>query len=174
MQPLRREVVDERPRPRVGHHAPDFSFEHHRLVQPAGDRHVQQLIVGNAAPQEEGQPRRQLEIADAIRRVRRDAGRIRLDAEEEVGAHQHARQGHLDAGVEAALGVALLVERQRAAKVGIGHRPPVRPLRQRRQDLPRGALVLAPNRPDCAPKIRRRLGVSPGPFAPYGPTIEIE
>ena len=102
MQPLRGEVVDERPRSRVGQHAPDLPLEDRRLVQLAGDRHVQQLIVRNAAPQEEREPRRQLEIADAIRRVRRDAGRIGLESEEEVRAHQHARQRHLDAGVEAA------------------------------------------------------------------------
>ena len=49
----------------------------------SGNRHVQQLVVRNAAPQEERQPRRQLEVADAIRRVRR--GRRRDPARRGTG-----------------------------------------------------------------------------------------
>ena len=41
------------------------------LLQRLLHREVEQLVVGNAAPQEERQPRRQIEIADAIRRIRR-------------------------------------------------------------------------------------------------------
>ncbi len=41
--------------------------EHSRILQPAPFRQVEQLVVGNAAPQEEREPRRELEIADADR-----------------------------------------------------------------------------------------------------------
>ena len=44
-----------------------------RILQPARDRRVEQLVVRDAAPQEERQPRRELEIADAVG----DAGRQR-------------------------------------------------------------------------------------------------
>ena len=44
--------------------------EHARLTQPAARREIEQLVVRDAAPQEERQPRRELEIADAIGRCR--------------------------------------------------------------------------------------------------------
>ena len=56
----------------------------------------------------------------------------------------------------------------------LGDRPPIGPAHQRR----RGSVWRsAPPRPRLAgsqTKIRRRLGVSPGPFASYGPMIETE
>ena len=53
---------------------------------------VEQFVVRNAAPEEERQPRRELEIADAIGGVRRDAGRVLFDAEQELRAHQDGAQ----------------------------------------------------------------------------------
>ena len=55
-----------------------------------------QLVVGNAAPQEERQTRGQLEIGQAERRARRDAGRLALESEQELRIDQHAR--HARAG----------------------------------------------------------------------------
>ena len=40
--------------------------QHRGILQLAFFRQVQQLVVGNAAPQEEGKPRGQFEIADAV------------------------------------------------------------------------------------------------------------
>ena len=101
----------------------------------ARDRHVQQLVVGNAAPQEERQARGQLHVADAIRRLRRRARRVALDAEQELGAREHRAQRHLDAGVEVrALARASLVEAHRRLDVGGGHRPAERAAGERGDD----------------------------------------
>ena len=124
-------LVDQRSRARVGQHPPHLPLEHRRLVQLAARRHVEQLVVRDAAPEEERQPRRQLEIADAIRRVRRDAGRILLDAEQELRAHQHGGQRHLDAASKSSVRARLPIELERPVQVGVGHRPPVGPPHQR-------------------------------------------
>ena len=73
IQPLRREVVDERRRrPAVGEHPADFLFEDFRLRQLAAFGKIEQPLVGDAAPQEEREPRRDLEVAHPI--GRRPAG----------------------------------------------------------------------------------------------------
>ncbi len=78
---------------------------------------VEQFVVGNAAPQEERQPRGQLEVADAIGRARRDARRILLDAEQELAADQHRAQRRLDARRRSPPSCArLAIERQRLAR----------------------------------------------------------
>ena len=108
--------------------------------------HVEQLVVRNAAPQEERQPRRQLEIADAIRRVRRDA---RPDPARRgtgtAGLTSTRRQRHLDARVEVAVRARLPIERERALQIGVGHRPPIGPPHQRRREsVLRGRVFLVP------------------------------
>ena len=97
----------------------------------------QQLVVRNAAPEEERQPRRELEIADAVGAARRDAGRLALDAEEEL----RARPGCAAAPISMPR-----VERRRprgparrtsssACRSSSVDRPPIGAPRQRRQDL---------------------------------------
>ena len=66
------EVRDQRVRPRVGEHAPHLLLEHASAAQPPLRRDGDQLVVRNAAPQEERQPRRELEIGDAVRPARRE------------------------------------------------------------------------------------------------------
>ena len=61
-QPLAREVVDERARPRIGEHAAHLLLEHRRPAQPALCGCIEQLIVGDRAPEEERQPRGELEV----------------------------------------------------------------------------------------------------------------
>ena len=80
-QPLLGEVVHEGGRPRIREHPAHLAVEHPGLAQPAPNRGVEQFFVGNAAPQEERQARRQLEIADRIHVAGRRAGRIALDPE---------------------------------------------------------------------------------------------
>ena len=55
-EPLVGEVGDQRPRLRVGQHPARLLLEHGRLVQLAVDRQLQQLVVRNRRPQEEGEP----------------------------------------------------------------------------------------------------------------------
>ena len=106
-QPLAGEVVHERPRLRVRQHPPHLLLEHRRLAQLALRGERQQLVVRNAAPQEERQPRRQLEIGDARRRRRRRG----LGAEQELRVRQDQAQAVLDAGFERALLPAASIER---------------------------------------------------------------
>ena len=159
VQPLRGEVVHERARPRVGEHPPRLPLEHGRLVEFAGNRHAQQLIVRNAAPEKERQPRRQLEIAHAIRCVGRHAGRIGFEPEDEMRAHQHARHRQFDAGVEAARperrrgagpesrgGAPFLKKRDRPAQVRVRHGSSVGALHQRAEDLSRRAIFFRARR----------------------------
>ena len=60
VEPLAREARDERPRTLVGEHTARLLLQHRRVAQPAGRGELEQLVVGDAAPQEEGQPGRQL------------------------------------------------------------------------------------------------------------------
>ena len=70
------------------------------LPQLAPGRQGEQLVVGHAAPEEVRQPRGQLVLADLVARPGRDAGRVELDAEQEVGPDQHAFESDADAVLE--------------------------------------------------------------------------
>ena len=177
VEPLLGEVVDQRARAAVGQHPLHLRLEHRRIAEGAVDGAVEQLVVRDAAPQEERQARGQLQVADAVGRAGRGVRRIALDAEEELGADEQPLEGALDAPVEAALGAALLVERQQQVEVGPGHRSAVGAAGQGREDLARARLGRGSRR--CRGrqlKMRSRLGVSPAPSTPYGPlsdTVEI-
>src|SRR4030095_8681153 len=81
------------------------------------------------------------------------AGRILLDAEEELRAHQHAFQRSLDTEVEVAFGAAGFVEASRAAEIVGGDVATIRAPQQRRQDAIRapGFLVGADGSADEHP-----------------------
>ena len=65
IQPLRREIVDQRVgRARVGQHPAHFLLEHRTDRKLSALRQPEQPIVRDAAPQEERQPRSQVEIAE--------------------------------------------------------------------------------------------------------------
>src|SRR5687768_12163301 len=53
-EPLAGEAADERVSLRVGEHAPDLPFEDRRVAQRAARRYLEQLLVRNTAPEEEG------------------------------------------------------------------------------------------------------------------------
>ena len=84
VQPLAGEVVDERVGTRIGEHAPDLTLQLLGPAQPSCGRGVQQVVVRDAAPEEERQPRRQLEVAEAVNGSGLDPGGIALDAEDEL------------------------------------------------------------------------------------------
>ena len=123
---------------------------------------VEQLVVGNAAPQEERQPRRQLDVADADRpRRARRVGRIALDAEHELRAREDALQRQPGcrsrscrrAGPPRRTPAAAACPRRSPdgdTRAGPGSTGSARRTGPRRRD---GGL-------DGTPKIRRRLGVS--------------
>ena len=96
---------------------------------------VEQLVVGNAAPEEERQPRRQLEIADPDATPAAAAGGSRSTRNRNSGLTSTPLERALDARLEAAVGAARLVERQQRLQIRRRDRPPVGAPRQRRQDL---------------------------------------
>ena len=81
-----------------------------------------ELVVRDAAPQEERQPRRELEIADPIYRARLGARRIVLDAEQEFWIDQQPLERPLQTRLEITLGVAAarVVERRQPVDIGVG------------------------------------------------------
>ena len=92
---------------------------------------LQQLIVGNAAPQKERQPRRELEIADPVDGSRGHVVRIALDAEDELRAGQHPLKGDLDALFEVSVAPAHLVELEQPVDIRRSRHAAIRAARKR-------------------------------------------
>ena len=116
LQPLAEEVVHQRgARARIGEHAPHLLIEDaaHRCSLPA-NRQIEQLIVGNAAPEKERQTRRELDIGQTIGGARRHRVGIGFDAEQEIRADQQPLERRANAAVEAAVGTRAS-DRSRAA-----------------------------------------------------------
>ena len=93
-------LVDQRLGSRIGQHSLDLLLQHDGIFQLALAGERQQLLVGNAAPQEERQPRSQREIVQPIRRVRRKVRRIGFEAEQELRARQNELQRRFDSAIE--------------------------------------------------------------------------
>ena len=105
-----------------------------RIPQLRLRRQRQQLVVGDAAPEEERQPRRQVDVVQLKRRAGSDAGRRPLEAKHELGMDQDELQREPDAGVEAAARVAVLVGAPDFVERRLRDRPAECPARQRRQN----------------------------------------
>ena len=91
-------------------------------MQLAAGRDFQQLVVRQAAPQEERQARGQRQVVDAVDGARREVARRLVGAEQEVRVRQHGGERAADAGVEVAFGAAGFVEAHQARHVVVGHR----------------------------------------------------
>src|SRR5689334_6375624 len=63
-EPLAEEALDERGCTPIGQHATYLPLERGRISQSTLHRDVQQLLVRDAAPQEEGQPGGEFEVAN--------------------------------------------------------------------------------------------------------------
>ena len=100
VEPLLGEVRDERLRARICEHATDFAVQKFRLPEIPARCGIEQRVIRDAAPEEERQTRGKLEVADAIRRLRRQTVRIALGAEKKLATHEHRTERGLDAGVE--------------------------------------------------------------------------
>ena len=66
LQPLGWEIVAKPTRSPIIQHPVNLCAEHFRITQLAGLGKVEQRVVRNAAPEEQGQSRGQLEITDAL------------------------------------------------------------------------------------------------------------
>ncbi len=93
------------------------------IMQLVGGGELDQLQVGDAAPQEERQARRQFQIADPVGGARRRLGRLDLGAVDEIRIGQQALDHRFDAGVElAALLTSAAVEGGHRLDVGVAGR----------------------------------------------------
>ena len=142
LEPLPGKVAREVEGARIGEQPAGLPLQLVRTAQLAANRRIEQLVVGNAAPEEERQPRRQLQVADAVR-ARSDLVRVQLHAEEELGIDEHGAQGLLDAVIEAARGTPFAVEGQRSLDVLGGDRPAVGATHQGGENLPCASLFIA-------------------------------
>src|SRR5439155_9645099 len=97
----------------------------------------------------------------------REAGRIGLEAIEELGVHEHARERTLNARLEAGRTTGSPIEAQQRRHVVSRQRPPVGPASQSGQDLRRARLLLLTARrvTDKEGPSARRLG---GPLSVVG------
>ena len=143
LQPLSDEIVHEPRRPPVGQHAAHLLREHGWILQLAARGDVEELVIGDALPEEERQPRGQLQIAQPIGGPWRGGGRLAFDAEQELRQRQQRFQGALDARIEVALAAAFPVDVEQRLDIALRHGPPVRAPRQRADDLPRARLFVS-------------------------------
>ena len=136
IQPLAPEILDERLRARIVEHPRHLPVDLVRVVQPPLRGQRNQLLVGRAAPEEERQPRGQVDVPDAVRRTGHGIRGVVLDAEQELGRYQQGLERPADPFLEAAaLPVAVVVGSEQRLNVAVRHRPPVRLPRERPQDL---------------------------------------
>ena len=69
VQPLTAEVADEGIGLRVGNHPAHFTLEHRRIAKLTLHRQIHQRIVRDAAPEEERQSRRKLDVGHVLQRA---------------------------------------------------------------------------------------------------------
>src|SRR5262249_28384667 len=143
LQPLAGEVFDQRLGATIRKHPANLLLEHFGTPQAAALSQIEQHLVWNAAPEEEGQTRGELEIRRGVRLGSRDGGGLPLDAEQEVRADEHLLKRELNARLEAAfppaLGVDVLQIAELAGRQGVTERT----ASQRRQDFRRTRALVA-------------------------------
>ena len=116
---------------------------HHGLVgELAALRDRKQLVVWDAAPHEEREPRGELEVSDPVYAARIGSRRIVFRAEDEIRRHQDLLQRQSHAGFEAATLRAHLIERGELRHVLVRHRPPIGTVSESREDLVRAGLLV--------------------------------
>src|SRR5207247_8956332 len=82
----------------------DLLGQHAGILELAGRREVEQLVVRNAAPEEEGQPRSQLEVAQPVWGPGFHVDGLALEPDQELWRRQQRLERALDPAVEVALG----------------------------------------------------------------------
>ena len=111
-------------------------------------------------------------VVDWIGGPRRNARRIAFDVEQKLRIHQDRAERHFDAGFEVAFGAPCAIELHRRFQILFVDRPPIRPAHEIGKNLSWHTPLHRSDSWAWQMKSRRRLGVSPGPPASYGPMIE--
>src|SRR5438477_6439621 len=145
-EPLAGKVLRQRRGPRISQHPSNLLLQHGWVAQLSSLRHSQELIVWNAGPEEERQPRRQLEIADPVGHSGPDVGRVALHPEQKCRLNEERLQRPLDPGLEISLAARRLVRGHQLLNVRIRVRSPIRSVCQARQDLSRAWLFFGSGR----------------------------
>ena len=165
-EPLRREARAQRFGPGVGEHAQSLPLE---LLGVKAARLGQrpQLLVGRRAPQEEGQPRGEGGVAQAVAPARR-VDRRPLEPQHEVRAREQGLERGPHPDLEAAGRRPLVEERQQPVDVARRQGAPVRLPAEALHDAPRAGPGLVRGggtaREDALPA--RRLGEAGDPVGP--------
>src|SRR5262249_48322197 len=112
-------------------------------AQPILSRDVDQLIVRYAAPEEERQPRSELEIGNFVRLTVRHIRRHAFGADQELRARQETPQREFDTVFETPQLPAFLIKVRQRLEVLRARWTPVGAARKGRQDLLRAPLFLS-------------------------------
>ena len=141
-------------RPLVSKHSPHLLLQHVGVFQFSLSGCVDQFVIGKIAPQEEGQARRQLEIANPIGFARFGAGRRGLGAENKFRMRKNELQRLLDAVLKVAGLAADVIEIHQRIDVGFGERPAVSLARHGAENRARASQFFGFG----ARRVRRRAG----------------
>ncbi len=125
-QPLGGKPFAERLGARVSQHLPRDLIQTRRRGQQTLAGRGQQCLVRRRAPQEEGQARRQLVVANAVGLARLHAVGLPLEAEDEVWAREQRLKRGAHAAFEATRDAADVVELHHRVHFAVGQRTPVR------------------------------------------------
>src|SRR5690606_20873077 len=121
-----------------------LTLERARLRELARDGRVEQLVVWDAAPQEEREPRRERHVVEPLDLAGRGT-RGRRTAEQELGPRDHAHERELHTALEArlfacgaaAVARAVIVEVEQHAELVVRDGPAVGAPREAREDVAR-------------------------------------
>ena len=125
-QPLRGESRRERLRAWVREHARNLRFQDGGLREAALGGEVEQFVVRDRGPEEEREPRREVEVRDGIALTGGRFGGRLFEAEDERRAGEDRLQRGPDPHLEPVLRRRFIVERHRPGEIVLRHRPPVR------------------------------------------------
>ena len=126
VQPLAEEIADKGGRPGIGQHPAHLLRPHRGIVQLAAGGQVKKLVVGYAAPEEEGQPRSQLEVTDRVYGSRFDRCGWPFGTVEKLQVSQDAVQPPPNAGLEVPAIPTFVVEAQERPNVRLDERAAIR------------------------------------------------
>ena len=142
VEPLESKVTGQRLRAAIRKQTTHLRFEHRRVAQAMLLREPQQLCIGNAAPQEEGEPRGEFEIVDPIDVTGDNVAGRQLGAVQKIGARKNGGQRAPHAAFKITGITARRVEFLDRREFGFRDRPPESPLGQRHEDAIGTGLLL--------------------------------
>ena len=126
-------------------------------------RQAQQLVVGDAAPQEERQARRELDVADAIGAPGAALAGSRSTRSRNSGLTSRRRSARSMPASKSTLRCAFAIERQQRLDVGGRDGAPIRAARERRENRPARTPSSVAPRAGAHVKIRLAARRLPGP-----------